>query len=271
MKKAAFILGYAGGILALVFSLFMIYAVPAKLISATGEEIKNTMNNNDFIAFNEMVLSVQSGSRISSFSEEGFKAFAENVAKNNTVLQTKRVYDETAEFLYNHALGAIISFVLVGVSIIFALVAFIGSLVLRKVPRGGGVMMLIGAFVLLLTSIYTDTILMMAAAPILLTIGGILVFIPSTQKAPKDTRIRQPQFAPGYPQYGAPYPQGTYMQAQYPPQQIQYNYPQPPYQQPSSDNAPCTAAGAPASIEVPFPEEEPRSLSQTEGRPEIKE
>lgn len=266
MKKAAFVLGYAGGILALIFSLFMIYTVPAKLITVTAEEIQNTMDNKDFLAFNEMVLAAQNGKRIEAFSEDAFKAFAEDVAKNSKVLQTKRVYDETAEYLYSHALSAVISIVLVGVAIIFALVAFIGSLALRKSYKGGAITMFIGAFVYLLASIYTETILPSVAATVFITLGGIFALMPETRKALKDTAERQRQFEPGYPQYGTPYNPA----AQYPPQQIQFSYPKQQAQQPLVKPQ-YPAGGAPSSIEVPFPEEEARSLPQPNGEQNIKE
>lgn len=260
MKKAAFIFGYAGGILALIFSLLMIYTVPAGLISTTVEGIKSSLGNENVLAYNEMALAVGHGAVIKDYSEEGLKQFAEGVAKDSKVITKKSVYDDTAEFLYGKAWGAIISLALVGVSIIFGILAFIGSLVLRKAPRGGGVLVLLSAFILLLSAIYTDTILPMAAASLLLTLGGIFVFIPQSKRPVKNAVKPRPQFAP----YGAQYPQ-----MQYQPQYNPYQYPQQP-QQGQAEGTQVVVADAGPRANVPFPEEEP-GAAQPQDAERIKE
>jgi|GEM_PF-6001319 len=240
MKKAAFALGYAGSILALIFSLMMIYTVPYKIASNVVEQAKNGMGNKNVLAFNEMVLHA---GEITDWSERGILDFAASVAKKSDVLTDRYVYENTASFAYGVAWGAIICAVLIALSVICALVSFIGSLVCRKARRGGGIMMLVSAFILILAAIYTETILPMAAACLLLTLGGIFALVPAGKPLAARQSARMPQ-APAQWQNlsGHAYPQQPY-------------YPQ----------APARSAG------VPFPEEEPRDMAQSEGERNITE
>lgn len=262
MKKAAFVFGYAGGILALVFSLLMIYLAPINFAVKTAEDIKYEMKNENLVALNEVALYAANhpDDPIIDYSESGLIAYATNVAKQSVITKDVRVYEDTMAFVYKAALDGVISIVLVGISIIFALLAFFGSLAVRKHSTGGAVLMLVSSLVLTLSAIQTGTILPMAAASVLLAAAGIFAFVPMRPQIPAEAHARnrqnqqrmipqgqpfpQPQFGAGY----APYPQY--------PQQAQ---PQPQYSPPPQD--PAQAAGT-GQAGVPFPDEEVQVFTQ---------
>lgn len=260
MKKIAFVLGYAGGILALICSLLMIYLVPVNFVSKAAEDIKSEMKNENVVALNEVAIYAGSHPEdpITDYSKEGLIAYADKVAKQNDLAISKVVYEDTMAFTYKTALDGIISAVLIGISIIFSLLAFIGSLAVRKHSTGGAVLMLVSALILLLCSIYTRTIIPMAAASVVLAAAGIFSFIPVRQLVPAEIHARnrqkpqrvkqapypQPQFQPGF----VPYPQ-------YPQQPIaQPQYTEPPAA--SAEAAPAPQAG------IPFPEEDVQVFTQ---------
>lgn len=181
MRKTAFVFGYMGGILALIFSLFMIYTVPLHIAEDTLADIHDHMTNENVIAFNEMAL-VAREEPIADHSERGLLAFADEVAQNSPVLNDAGVYEETMRFVYRACLFALMSAVIVAITILAALTAFIGALVCRKAPTCGGVMMLLAAFIMLLSSIYTGTLMPMIIAVVLLMVAGVVIFIPRRMK-----------------------------------------------------------------------------------------
>lgn len=253
MKKLAFVLGYTGGILALVFSLLMIYLVPFSFVSKTLDDIKYEMKNENVIALNEVGIEAKSNP-ITDYSQSGLIRYASDVAKKSDLITDEDVYEETMAFTYKTALTGIVSLILIGISIIAALVAFIGSLVVRKASTTGAIMMLIAALVLLLSAIYTGTVIPMIAAAVILSAAGIVSFIPERQHLPQEARVRRqkppqvkqakaarppkaPRHAPRPQQpYAPPYGQGyaQYPQQQYRPQQQNgrpYGQPYAPYPQ----------------------------------------
>lgn len=181
MKRLAFVFGYAGSILALIFALFMIYTVPFNIVTDNIEDIKDDVENENVLAFNEVALAmIEEGT--SDYSEQALEVFAQQVAQNSRIINDEDIYEDTVEIFYDLGWQSLVSMVLVAISILFALIAFIGALICRKAPAGGGITMLAAALVLLLASIYTRTLIPMLFASLLLTIGGIAVFIPKPQK-----------------------------------------------------------------------------------------
>lgn len=260
MKKTAFVFGYAGGILAIVFSLLMIYLAPINFAVKTAEDIKYDMENENIVALNEVALYAANhpDDPITDYSESGLIAYASKVAKQSSIIKNERVYEDTMAFVYKTALDGVISMTLVGISIIFALLAFIGSLVVRKHSTGGAVLMLVSSLVLTLSAIQTGTIIPTAAASVLLAAAGIFAFVPVRPQLPAEVHARnrqnlqrmipqgqpfpQPQFGAGY----APYPQY--------PQQPEQQYSPPPQD-------PAQAAGT-GQAGVPFPDEEVQVFTQ---------
>lgn len=264
MKKIAFVLGYAGGILALVFSLLMIYTVPSALLGRTLEDLKDNMKNENVIALNAIGLYAKDNP-ITDFSENGLVEYAKDVSEKSDIFNDEEVYEDSVVFAYKTALHGIISAALIGVSVLFALVSFIGALVLRKKPEGAGVTMLIASLVLLLSAIYTGTALPMIAACVLLAAAGIAAFIPAGQVARQRPRRPKPQrmaAAPQYPQF-VQYPSQAC--AQYP-QSAQPNQPQYPQQQYPQNQQP-----QPPAADVPFPEVEVQVFAQPAADESIKE
>jgi hypothetical protein len=258
MKKVAFAFGYAGGILALLFSLLMIFTVSAGLITKAVDDIKYDMKNENVIAFNEIALAMREQG-VTDLSEGNIEDFARGVAKGNKILSDENVYTDTVAFTYKIAVHGIISVILVGVSILFALLAFIGALVMRKAPLGGGILMIISALVLLLSAIYTETVIPMIAASVLLAAAGIIALAPEQQKAYAHARHARVKAVPSA---APPIPQPPFIPLQYqayPPAVSQYpEPPQPPFVQ-SMPAVPEPAEAAPPELnktDVPFPEEE---------------
>ncbi|MGE5494695.1 MAG: hypothetical protein ACM3S4_05285 [Burkholderiales bacterium] len=251
MKKVAFALGYAGGILALILSLLMIFTVPVGLVTQAIEDIKYDLKNENIVAFNEIALAMREQG-VADLSESSITEFARSVAKNSEVLNDEYVYVDTVEFTYELAVHGIISAILVGMSILFSLLAFIGALVTRKAPMGGGIMMLISALVLVLCAIYTETVVPMVAASLLLTAACIIAFVPEQTKAYAHAR-RARHLAPQIP----PFPQAAPTEFQaFPPAAVQY--PEQQHIQPQ----PQVAQGVPAAPE-------PLEASMTEPKPDV--
>ena len=275
MKKLSFVLGYAGAILALICSLLMIYMVPAGLLSKAVEDAKFSLSNEDVLALNEVGLAMQH-TAITDYSEAGITSFAEGVAQSSQIIQDKHVYDEAVAFAYKTVVNAAVSMAFVGISIIFALIAFIGALICRKAATGGGVMMLLSALVLLLCAIYTDTVVPAIIASVLLTMAGISAFIPvrhsegaHARRRPREPQIRKP--AQQYQQFQ--YQAQQYQQPPYQPQMYR-----PPYQPqqnvqvqvPLEEEGYVSGADERQDI-VPFPDEDPAMFSQPAQEDNIKE
>ncbi len=259
MKKTAFILGYAGGIMALVFSLLMIYLVPLSFLSKTVEDIKSDMKNENVVAFNEVAL--YSGSHpddpITDYSKSGLTDYAVKVARQSDLSISEAVYEDTMAFAYKTALDGIVNIVLIGVSVIFAVLAFIGSLVVRKHSTGGAVFMLVSSLILLLAAIYTGTIIPMAAASVMLAAAGIFAFIPVHRQMPAEVHARNRQKAQRA-DIGQPYPSPDMPvyapSTQFPQAGPQYTGPQPPAESPAQASA--QQAG------IPFPDEDVQVFTQ---------
>ncbi len=251
MKKTAFIFGYAGSILALIFALFMIFTVPLNIITDSFEDIKSDMENENVLALNEVAIAMmQEGSP--DYSEQAVEVFAQKVAKNSEIINDEDIYEDSIEIFYDLGWKSAISMVLVGLAVIFALVSFIGALICRKAPTGGGVMMLVAALVMLLTAIYTQTLIPMLFACMLLTIAGIAAFI----KIPQNTGKKQ-----GNVQYAQAYSAPVYTPSLN--EQVQY---QSPPAQPEAKQADIQEINEKEQESVPFPEEQtaPEKAEQVE-------
>ena len=178
MRKVAFGLGYAGSILALIFSLLMVFTVPAGLAFGIISDIQDDMENENVLAFNEVALALMD-EPVADYSEENMAVFAQEVAQNSAVVGDADVYEDTVGFVYDIGRHGVLSMLVVGVAVAFALIAFIGALISQKAPAGGGVVMLIAALVTLLASIYTDTLVPMIISSLLLTAAGLAAFAAS--------------------------------------------------------------------------------------------
>jgi hypothetical protein len=99
----------------------------------------------------------------------------------------------------------------------------------------------------------------------LLTNGGILLFVPQSQRSLKNTGARR---RPQTNQYGLQYPQMQY-QPQYDPRYNIPQYTQQPYQGQATGIPVNTTAGSESHSGVPFPEEEAR-FAQPQGGEHIK-
>jgi hypothetical protein len=269
MKKLAFVLGYAGGILALIFSLVMIYTVPVGLLAKVTDDIKYEMKNENIIALNEVGYYAQEHP-ITDFSQRGLVEYAGAAAENNEIFSDADIYEDSVVFAHKTAVHGIISIVLIGVSILFALFGFIGALVCRKAHTGGAVMMLIASLVLLLCAIYTNTVLPMIVASVLLAGAGILKFVPVSESA--GARYRAKRVKPK--QYPQPYIQQPFQPLPQHQQFAQPQYAQPQYPQPQSpQQAAAQATEAPAAVrpDVPFPDEDVQVFAQPADLEGIKE
>lgn len=174
MKRAGFIMGYAGGILALICAMLMIYTVPAGIVNSLTQDIGSELENENIVALGEML----SQSEWPSLNRTAYQEFAEQVADDSRLPLDDRVYEQSALFVYRARLNAVVSVVIIVVSIALAFVAFFGSLAVRKKPAAAGVMMLVSALLLLIASIFTGTVMPTVLACLLLIAAGIIAFIP---------------------------------------------------------------------------------------------
>lgn len=184
MKRAAFVIGYAGSIFALIIALTMIFTVPASILTSTIDEVKDDLDNEHILALNDVALASIDG-EITDYSKQSVMAMAQEMAQTSIYVTDEDVYEEAVRFAYKVWQRSVTSVVLIVVTIIFALVAFIGSIVCKKHPKAGGVMMLVAALVTILSAIYTETIIPMIVASALLTIGGVFAFVPKPQPISK--------------------------------------------------------------------------------------
>ena len=193
LKRAGFICGYAGGILALIFSLLMLYTVPAGIVDSVIQEIGSELENEHIMAMGEMF----SQSDWPSLSRGAFEDFALRVAKDSRLKDS--VFMQSALFLYRTELNMVVSAVLILISIAMAFVAFFGSLSFRKRPMAAGAMMLVSSLVLLMSAIYTGTAFPTTLACLLLAAGGVIAFIPDKTPMPVRAGFR-PYTPPDFPE-----------------------------------------------------------------------
>lgn len=259
MKRSAFIIGYTGSILALIIALAMIFTVPASILSNTIDEVKDDLNNEHILAFNDVALAATNG-EITDYSKQSVMAMAQEMAQTSIYVTNEDVYEEAVRFAYKVWQRTATSVVLIGVTIVFALVAFIGSIVCKKHPKGGGVMMLVAALVTILSAIYTETIIPMIIASALLTLGGVVAFIPKSKSIPRKRLI--PQAAGAYHKLVPP-PTEVFM-----PQPVSSE--QAPQTQVPMVQEETNVMDADVSGSVPFPDEEVQVFAQS-ADDEIKE
>jgi hypothetical protein len=195
LKRAGFISGYAGGILALICALLMLYTVPAGIADSVVQEIGSDFENEHIMAMGEMF----SKSDWPPLSRGAFEDFASRVAKGSRLPIKENVFRQSALFLYRTELNLAVSAVLIFVSIVMAFVAFFASLAFRKRPMPAGVMMLVSSLVLLISAIYTGTAMPMTLACLLLAAGGIIAFIPEKTPSPVRAGFR-PYEPPDFPE-----------------------------------------------------------------------
>ena len=179
LRSAAFGIGFAGSVLGLIFALLMIFTVPVSLVSQTIEDLKDDIENEHVVAFNETVLAM-GDKNINVYSEEAVMAFAtEEVAPKSLFINDEGVYKDAIEFVYSAGTHAAVSMLIVGITVVLALISFIGALICRRAPIGGGIMMLFCALTMLLAAIYTDTLVPMVIASGLLAVAGIIALAPT--------------------------------------------------------------------------------------------
>ncbi len=221
MKKTAFVLGYAGSILALVFSMLMIITVPLNLADNLLNDITEELKPEHILALNDTALKM-SEEGWTDYSDRGLREIAKEAAQDSDALADEDVYVEAVKFAHKAGLNAMISLIVVAASIVLAIVSLIGALIVKKAPTAGGVLLLLTGFFLLLAAIYTGTLIPTFIASLFLALGGIAVFIPArmNRSAPAlaaGTRAyAPPQYAPpsGYappaPPRNAYAPQSVY-------------------------------------------------------------
>ncbi len=205
LRKAAFGLGFAGSVLCLIFAFLMILMVPLHLMSGILEDIKDDMDNAQVVALNETALALQDED-IDVSNEEAVTAFATGeVAHDSVLINDEDVYEDAIGFVYKNAANAFMSMIIVGVAVVLALIAFIGALISRRAPVGGGVMMLFSALATVLAAIYTDALMPMIIASGLLAIAAILALSPPKMPAyPKPQQIAPPVPEMAYPPQAIP-------------------------------------------------------------------
>ena len=194
LHKAAFGLGFVGSVLCLIFAFLMILTVPLHLVSGFIEDIKDDVDNAEVVALNETALALQDED-IDVSNEEAVTAFAtDEVAPDSVLVNDEDVYEDVIGFVYKIGAHAFMSMIIVGVAVVLALIAFIGALISRRAPVGGGIMMLFCALATVLTAIYTDTLMPMVIASGLLAIAAILALFPP--KMPIYAQPPMPHMAP---------------------------------------------------------------------------
>ena len=258
MKKTAFVLGYAGSILALVFSMLMIITVPVNLADGLLKDITEELDGEHLFALNDTALKMGEEGW-TDYSESGLREVAEKAANDSSAVASEDVYDEAVRFAYSFGVGAMIELIVVAAAIALAVISLIGALIIKKAPTAGGVLLLLTAFFLLLAAISTGTLIPTFIASVLLALGGIAVFIPARMNRPAPvhtTRSRPytPQYAPqnGYAPNGYVPPQNGYA-PQYAPQAAPA--PAPAYAPPQNGYAPYVPQAAP----VPAPAYAPQA------------
>jgi hypothetical protein len=195
MKRTGFIIGYAGGILALICALLMLYTVPAGIADSLVREIGSDLENENIVTMGEMFAQGD----WPSLSRGEFEDFASQVADDSRLPVKDSVYQQSALFIYRAELNGVVSAVIIVVSIVMAFIGFFGSLTVRKRPMAAGVMMLVSALLLLIASVYTGTVMPTVLSCLLLTAGGIIAFIPD--KAPVTARAGvRPYQPPEFPE-----------------------------------------------------------------------
>jgi len=195
LKRAGFICGYAGGILALICALLMLYTVPAGIVDSVVQQIGSELENEHIIAMGEMF----SRGDWPALSRGAFEDFALRVAKSSRLPVKDSVFRQAALFLYRAELNLVVSAVLILLSIAAAFVAFFGSLAFYKRPMPAGAMMLVSALVLLVSAIYTGTAMPTVLACLLLAAGGVIAFIPEKTPVPVRAGFR-PYVPPDFPE-----------------------------------------------------------------------
>jgi hypothetical protein len=260
MKKASFVLGYAGSILALVFSMLMILTVPLNLANNILNDMTEELSSEGVLALNSTALVMQEQGW-TDFSKAGVVRAAEQAAEKSGLNIDKDVYRDAARFAYEKGLTVLISMIVVAVAIVLSLLALIATMIVKKAPTAGGVLLLLSAFFLLLAAIYTGTLMPTFIASVFLTLGGIAVFVPTHMNRPAPVGAKS--FAPP-PQSGYAPPQSGYAppQSGYAPPQSGYAPPQNGYAPPLSvytpPQAPSYGEVSGADNGLPFPDDPPK-------------
>jgi hypothetical protein len=195
MKKAGFIVGYAGGILALICALLMIYTVPASLADSVVQGIGSDLENENIVAMGEMFLQDE----WPPLSRGAYEDFAAGVADDSRLPLDDNVYQQSALFIYRAGVNAVVSAVSIAVSIVAAFVAFFGALAVRKRSMAAGVMMLVSALLLLVAAVYTGTAMPTVLSCLLLAAAGVIAFVPEKGQAPARAGF-QPYVPPEFPE-----------------------------------------------------------------------
>ncbi len=212
MKKTAFVLGYAGSILAFAFSVLMILTVPLGLAEDILDDMAKDLETEGLVALNETALEMKEQDW-SDYSRNGLIEAAEQTAEKSDLNIDEDVYTDAAKFAYDAGFNAMVSMIVVGAAIILSLIGLIGTMIVKKAPVAGGVMLLVSAFFILLAAIRTDTLVPTFIASVVLALGGVAALLPARMNRPVPTpaygtqpyaaRPAAPQQG-GYPVYAPP-------------------------------------------------------------------
>lgn len=271
MKKTAFVLGYAGSILAFAFSVLMILIVPLGLAGDILDDMTRDLNAESIVALNETALEMKEQDW-SDYSRNGIIEAAEQTAEKSDLNIDEDVYTDAAKFAYDAGFNAMVSMIVVGAAIILSLIGLIGTMIVKKAPVAGGVLLLVSAFFILLAAIYTDTLVPTFIASVVLALGGVAALLPARMNRPVPVSAQGAQpytarpMAPpqgGYPVYAPP--QATPQDFGYAPPQAAppvYGYvPPQAMPTPGPGNSASVRGSAPdqpasgAGDGLPFPEE----------------
>lgn len=177
MKKAGFLLGLIGGILAFIFTIIMIFTGLAKL--AYGFVL------NEFDGMGEPMIDMMDDFEdIDSFEDfedwdmEGFEDWdLEDWDLEDQELDLQIFEDQIAKQITGMWISIILSFLL-------SIFAIVGAAICKAKPKLGGIFMLIAGIGVFICSIFAWGVAFMWIATVLLLLGGIFALIPGKDAPP---------------------------------------------------------------------------------------
>lgn len=194
MNKAGYIINLVGGVLAILFSV---------LLLITGSILFAGKDAYDFVSDNgedldEVWASIGDYNGINEFLTDDFEDYIDEymqvlqeidadefedmgkVYNIGAFDELADIYSDFEEYLPNLWLGFL-------VCLIASVIALVGTELARKYRVGGGVMVFCGAALTLIFSLVAGSIIPMAAASILLILGGVLQIVEPKAKQKLET------------------------------------------------------------------------------------
>ncbi len=190
MNKAGYIISLIGGVLAIFFSVLLIITGP---LLFAGKDAYDFVTDNEQ-ELDEIWAYIGDYNGIDEFLTNDFEDYVdeyaqvleeidadelEDMGKQYDVKAFAKladIYTDFEEYLPNLKLGVLIC-------LIASVAALIGAELARRFHIAGGVMVLSGAALTLIFSLVAGSIIPMAAASLLLILGGIMQILKPKQKA----------------------------------------------------------------------------------------